>query len=366
MSLSHYEVRYLIPGEEETVISLLDLVFSGWHKNRIDCSPFEYWKWKYYDNPSKRGHTTFVAIRDGEIVGCFHDFQMVCKLSNKEILIGQGCDVAVHPDHRRHGLYNKMLDMLDEHRLENNISLSISVTGNPILRKANDRRGIPRLQNSALYLVRVKDIDLHLKHRPMDNPWVVKAGVNLLKMFRRHTRNVVEENHDIELKRVTSFGDEANEYYSKIKQYYNFITVKSPEYLNWRFGDKRGGNYVVTGAYMEDRLIGYIVNSLNRADPSYPEGSIVELQFFPGCFEVARILLSNSLSVFDSEGVNVVYAWALRNQSTIRIFEDVGFINSRRDQEIYVRALIPGLNLEPMLSSNIDDVEYNFAYSDWG
>jgi GNAT superfamily N-acetyltransferase len=363
--LNQHEVRFLESGDEEEVITLLDHVFNGWHKNTLNYSPLEYWKWKFQDNPAKRGHPASVALKDGKIVGCLHDLHMVCKLGNKEIFVGQGCDLAVHPEHRRRGLYNKMLDKLDDSRLGNNISMCISVTGNPILWKSSDRKGIPRLQSPALYLVRVRDIDLHLKYRPMDNPWVIKVGVNLLKMIQRNTKKSNEQNADIKLKRVTSFDDEAKEYYNKIKSSYNFISVKSPEYLNWRFCDKRGGNYLVTAAYIENILEGYIVSKVNRVDPDYLEGSIVELQYHPGRFDVARTLLNDSMSYFDSENVNIIYTWVLRNQSIIRIYENVGFINSRRDQQVRVRTLIPSLNLDPVMSSNIDTVEYNYAYSDW-
>lgn len=72
----------------------------------------------------------------------------------------------------------------------------------------------------------------------------------------------------------------------------------------------------------------------------------------------------NSMDYFDSENVNIDYTWVLKNQSLLQIFIDEGFVNSRIEQEVFVRPINSGLNLDPVMCSNINTVEYNFAYID--
>jgi hypothetical protein len=361
--MEDYVVRPFEPRDEEDVVSLIIQVFKGWLKYDYDCSPKEHYRWKYLDTPVRRGIPASVALKGGEIVGCFHDFQSILKLGDSDIYLGKGSDLAVHPDHRRHGLYHRMTLVLNRHRLENDIALTLNISDNPIVVERAKKRNRPMLRSPVLRVVRIRDIDLHLRQYPEDSSLVVRLGVKFLKTVKRLT-SVAEISGDLELKRIKKFGVEISEYYNAVKSRYNFISAKSPQYLNWRFCDRRGGNYRVTGAYEAGVLAGYIVYRVNRINPEYLEGYILGFQYLPDRLDVAGALLAETVDYLDSENVNIVVAWALRNQQILKVFGSQGFLNSRKDQLVFMHPLKPGLDLDPLMNSPIDTVEFNLGYTD--
>ena len=44
-----YNIREYEPGEEEQIVSLLDIVFDEWPSFDINCSKMDFWKRKYLD-----------------------------------------------------------------------------------------------------------------------------------------------------------------------------------------------------------------------------------------------------------------------------------------------------------------------------
>ncbi len=54
------------------------------------------------------------------------------------------------------------------------------------------------------------------------------------------------------------------------------------EYLNWRYSDRRGGDYILKEAIEGERALGYVVLRVNGYQEKYPVGYIVDLLALPG------------------------------------------------------------------------------------
>jgi hypothetical protein len=118
------------------------------------------------------------------------------------------------------------------------------------------------------------------------------------------------------------------------------------------------------GAYDGDAMVGYIVSRVNRINPEYLEGYILGFQYPQDRLDVAGSLLEETLRYLDFENVNIVMAWALRDQQILKVFSSQGFLNSRKDQLVFMHPLKPSLNLDPLMNSPIDTVEFNLGYTD--
>ena len=200
-------VRAYKEGDEREIVPLLELVFEEWPHFDIYCASLDHWRWKFLDNPV-RSKTISVGIVKGKIVGCHHTIPLRVKVGAKVYLAALGADAAVHPDYRRLGLYNRMRDLSDEQRVKMNMEFNFSETTSPILIQQQLREGRSYLGENAR-LVRVRDIDLHLKMTKPESAFAKKVGFNLVNIFKKFGNalygSVILE-QDFNISRITHFG----------------------------------------------------------------------------------------------------------------------------------------------------------------
>src|SRR4030043_503247 len=125
-------IRQYTKGDEAGIVHLLKAVFSGWPSFDIPCSPLDHWKWKYLDQPIKSNEIG-VAELDGEIIGCNHTIYYKSVLHGNEYVARQGCDLAVHPDHRGKGIYKRINEVREKIRIGSNAKIEYFSTDNPIV-----------------------------------------------------------------------------------------------------------------------------------------------------------------------------------------------------------------------------------------
>lgn len=99
-----YVVRPYEPDDREDFLALYRLVFG-------DASD-EWFDWKYADNPFLDRVPVTVAEADGEVVGAKPTFALRYSTPGGESIALQSSDVMVHPDHRRRGLFSRMIRLL--------------------------------------------------------------------------------------------------------------------------------------------------------------------------------------------------------------------------------------------------------------
>jgi predicted N-acetyltransferase YhbS len=124
-----YSIREYRTGDEKEIVDLLRLVFKEWATR--EESAIDHWRWMYLDNPFGY-HCTYVAKQDGKIVAVGHDLYLNVKHGEEDIKTVYGTDVAVHPDHRRKGLYSKLRQARHTIRMKKS-EFQYTYTTNPIL-----------------------------------------------------------------------------------------------------------------------------------------------------------------------------------------------------------------------------------------
>lgn len=331
MSKDHI-VRPYQPGDEESIVKLLELVFGGWPHFDLKCTPLEHWKWKFGDNPLKM-NTIVVGISNNRIIGCMHYIYQRIKIGKKSLLSGQGMDLAVHPDFRVRGVYLKMGELKDELIAKDNVNIVYGATVNPIVIRRSNKLGWLRFPRPVLCLVRIHNFDLHLKMMSK-RARLKKYGYHLLKAVNR-IRNILSRppivTSEFQVKEINSFDDRIELFWNRIKDHYSFIVERSKEYLNWRYCDPRGGDYLVKQVEEEGHIIGYSVLRINKYKEDYPRGYVVDLLTLPDRLDVADTLINDAVHYFDDLRVNIVYYCVVKNHLYERLFKRHEFLDSRTD-----------------------------------
>ncbi len=365
-------IRTYQRGDEYEIVKVLDEAFNGWPRFDLKCSPLEHWKWKYLDNPLKILILVLVCrIKDDKIIGCNHVIPRKIKLSDKTILSSMGTDVAVDKEFRGMGLTKGMRETRNRIKEKAGIYFNYGGSANQLLIESSKRRGNLPFPHESTTMYRIQDVDLFFKNKKITRKFIKKMGLELVKSYREVREKVRKKKivDTFEIHQVDNFDDRIVTFWDEIKDYYVFIREQNLEYLNWRFCDKRGGDYRVVVAEKGDRILGYIVLRINKYDEANPEGFIVDLLTLPGRRDVVEGLVENAVDFFDMCGVNTVGYQVIKNHPHRRVLRRYGFVDSRHVLYINIPP-VPhkaGLNreLEALHNCSASKVHLSLGDTDW-
>lgn len=330
-----YTFRYYETGDEDQIIPLLDLVFQGWPQLNLHCSNKEYWLWKFLDRPIQG--FSMLSLYNGKIIGCLHSVPLKIKVEESVLTGTTMTDLAVHPDYRKKGIMNQMLQHNVAGLPKKGIKMNYAITGNPIVIKNMEKR-FNRLPFPVVNLVSIKDIDTHLKEMPVSNPLLMKTGYQIVKnvssISSTFKKSATTEN--IEIIETGTFGPKADHFWEKIAPSFDFIVQRKSDYLNWRYCDPRSGGYTVKMALQNGELVGYSVLGVNSLIEHYPVGYIMDILVLPGRVDVINMLAQDAVRYFESLDVNIVNYQVVRGSMYEEALKNHGFLDSRINLHIFI------------------------------
>lgn len=362
-----YVVRPYTRGDEEEIVHLLQLAMDGWPHYDLKCNPLDHWKWKHQENPLKKSIIS-LGIYDGKIIGCAHIVPLRLKIRDRVYLWGDGVDVAVHPDFRRIGVYTKTHKQRLEIARARGINFACALTANPILIKTLRARGYHPFPHSITNLVRIQDIDKHLRTAPIGKLWLKKFGFHAVKLLNNIRNNLISSKlsrQDLHISEIRSFDDKINIFWKQVTEHYSFIMERSREYLNWRYCDLRGGDYVIKQAEEDGKILGYIVLRIKRYRKEYPVGYIVDLLTLPDHNDTADALVEDAVQYFDDQGINIIRFWAVKKHSYERVLNRHGFLDSRVKVHLTYKPLRKGVELDKLRTTPADRLHFTYGDADW-
>jgi hypothetical protein len=128
---------------------------------------------------------------------------------------------------------------------------------------------------------------------------------------------------------------------------FDLIQERSPQYLNWRYADPRGGRFMIRVAAEGDQVLGFAVTS-----SSGDRGYMVDLLALPGRTDVARSLIDDATMVLDAtEDVSHTICWLPTHHPYYSLMRSAGFIESRKD----IGAAYRPLAIQPEKLSFLED-----------
>lgn len=340
--MEDFTVRPFSYGDEEEITQLLQLVFNGWPHRDLKFTPLEYWRWKYQDNVLD---TKFIVLAEfnRRIIGAIHSVLLRIKIFDEVILAVLGGDVAVHPDFRKIGVWNRILETVNGMRKKVGVKYLYNVTTNPIvIRNFMRTREFTLFPCKIVNLVRIRDIDRQLRMIPVENPWVKKIGFHTVKSLNK-IGNALRGNKtvkpDVKIYEISSFDDRIDIFWDEISEHYDYIVERRRDYLNWRYCDPRGGDFVVKQAEGGDRILGYSVLRINRYRKEYPVGYVVDLLTLHDRPDVVDELVSDAIHYFDVHDINLINYQVVKGNLNERIFKKHGFLDSRVDINLFYNHL---------------------------
>lgn len=105
--MSDYEIRQYRPADKEGFLSLYSTVMGG--KKTGD-----WFDWKYGANPYVDHVPVIIGLYRDQIVGARPLFALPFLINEDQVVALEPGDAMVHPDHRRQGLFTRMMEQMIE------------------------------------------------------------------------------------------------------------------------------------------------------------------------------------------------------------------------------------------------------------
>jgi GNAT superfamily N-acetyltransferase len=363
------EVRLYQSGEEKDIVELLSLAYETYRKLE---NPLDYWKWKFQDTPL--GSIIRVAKLDDKIVGVGHGLLFNIKIG-EEILLGHNSvDVATHPDYRGMGVFSRINELNQKVREEKGAKFVYSISSNPIIinrRNLSAEHAVfPRVIS---YMIRIRDVDKHLKNRPVTNtylkkrlttnPSLIGLGYRSLETINK-LRKIVKKDegsqNDFNIEEVKKFDPRIDAFWGRVKDGCSFILEKDQRFLNWRYCDPRGGEFQIFQAIQGGDVLGFIILQ-TICDDGYAECFIMDMLTLSERYDVATALMQQACASLDDKGVNVMYYEVVKGHSYQNISQSCDFINTRSGP--LLRCKFPGRTYNVVNESIPDKIHFNYGDS---
>jgi GNAT superfamily N-acetyltransferase len=367
MSLN-YNIRSYKPGEDKKLVELLDAVFHGWPHFDLTCSPLDHWVWKYRDNPGGAGWASVAEI-DGDFIGCFHLYDNRIKVGPRVFLGMQSADTGVLSEYQGQGIYTKLYSMMDTLYDTSGVGLHYGVSTNPAVHKTVKKLSPNKYEYPLSVLVRINDINSYIKSYKFSKKVWIWSGFYASKLLNYFNNFFRAPSHksDGELKtgEIEKFDERIDEFWDKIKNDYDFITVVNREYLNWRYCDPRGGEYKVRYAEEGGEIVGFIVLRVNSFGKDPPLGYVVSLYTLPGRLDCAEVLLDDAIKFFDQRKITLIKYCISRGYFYDSLFRKKGFLDSQSGLFFTIRDKNLGDSFDVFKNSPPERVLFQYGEIDW-
>ncbi len=301
------EQRYFREGDEESMLEVLDKAFDGWPKIEISVPPIEHLRWKLrMHDAALRSH--IVAVIDGRCIALRPLWAPPVKVDSNVFLGRHAVDRAVLPEFQRHGMMAAMEVRMPSTWAERfDLTLSLRVNWQRInLTPGNSH---PR--------------KLHVVACSLAAP-----------------PPAPEAPVDWALRHIEGFDDRFDNFWAEASAPYRVMVARTKEHLNYRFGDRRAGNYRIVVAEHAGRVLGYVITTARQRI-----GHIADVLVLPGRHDVLESLLEEAVSRLRQEGKTSLECWRLPYHPYIPTLEKFRFDEPKRTETVNLRSL-KGRDLE--------------------
>ena len=306
---SEFSIRFYDGGADGALLALLNAAFGRWPPAKIAAEPAEHLAWKL---SSPGAHGTHVVVEaQGAIIGCRFTLARRVMLSGSELSTRFGADNAVHPDWQQRGVMTRMREFGWE-QLAERFDLNSGITDSEAVLKIDMR------EKRRLFANKIEVLERNALKAPSASP---VAGVT----FRE----------------VAAFDDRVDGFSRDASRPFDVIVVRSKEYLNWRYADRRAGRFTIILAERDGELLGFAVLSV-----AGNKGTVADLLVLPERDELVEALLGHCVASLAASGAHRVQIWNAAHHPYRASLERSGF-DARGAIQVTLGAYRPAL--EPAL-----------------
>ncbi|MCK4417885.1 MAG: GNAT family N-acetyltransferase [Candidatus Latescibacteria bacterium] len=284
------------------------------------------WDWKYSHN-SVRSARIFLVESDGMIVGTRPGICLPSKVMDQVVTAGIYADVMTHPDFRRLGIFSTLVREAFEKMNKEGIGLVFSFPNE------NSYPGLVKLGWTHICSVPLLVMPLNFNNlvRKYTKITALQKLASLLLGLLFKGLNLREgvgktDCGDIVIQKIHSFDSRFDELWHKVSYQYDIAVVRDRRYLNWRYVDKPGQEYVIFAAEKEEELAGYIVLKNNVEMFDLTLGLIVDMATIED-ERIASVLLSHAIKHLKDQETDSIGCLMLKHVACYAALRKAGFIH---------------------------------------
>lgn len=333
-------------GTVDEVDEMLDVILSAfdrWPAVAVDVPARDHLLWKL-QRPYPGIEKLHVVLElDGRVIGTNIALHREALLGGERIRARGGGDTAIHPDFQGRGLYRPVSDASDTNPDGSELTVEFSL--NPAMLHINDRKGSRDLGNPLRVLVYPlsarRTAACYQDRIPGGRALgVVAAGFALASGWNRlRNRSAVPAPpRGCAIQTWAEFDERIDAFADEASRRFDFIFTRERAFLNWRYCDRRGGDFVVRGATAGDEVLGYAVYRL-EGERAY----IADLLALPGRSDVVRALVEDVQQGARAKGAATLICWMTQAHEYARVIKGLGFIDARRQTGLAWRPMRDGV-----------------------
>lgn len=328
-----YELRLgdtVSDSDLDDVGTLLACAFKRWPSSSLSVPIPAHLRWKVNGAPGAVGYVQLV--RHGRrLVGQHLSAPRTIILNGQHLRAVLGCDSAVGPGFQGIGINAARMAQLRE-VIDDQNDLGLSFSQNPITIRHDSQYGRQELSNPIRQLFRPLDSRrfaevLAAREASRVPSWVWRAlslGAQWLPRLRLRRRLRVIGNWQISS--IDRFDERFDEFGNAALKPFQVAGARDATFLNWRFADRRAGNFRLRAVQEGERILGFVVTTLFE-----DRVHIADLLVQPGRDDVLDGLLRDAIQWGREHGAYGVEAWSVAHHPYRAGFSRLGFLCTGRD-----------------------------------
>ena len=312
------------PYGAEDAPSVLRLARDVW--GDVEVADADYLEWQYERNPA--GKVIAQLAREGaggRVVAQYVTVPVRVQLAGHIYTASIALNVATDAPYRGRGIFPALAEAVNRRSTAEGVAFSYAFPNDDSFPGFVNRFGFRHI-GSAPLLLRLVNVE-RLVSRRFGRRWLrilARPASRLLAPDLQSERRMVHP--DVQVVRVERFGDEADEFWSRVGGREPVMIVRDASYLNWRFVDIPQRKYVALEALADGVVVGFLV--LRCAElRGYAAGLIVDFLVEPGPrgARAGERLLDEALAHFAEHDLDLLGSLALPHSVEYRLIRSRGF-----------------------------------------
>ncbi len=250
------QARPYAPGDEAAIVDLF-LRCTDWPPYAISGTLLDHWKWKYLGNPLG-GAMIGVVERNGRMIAHAAALPARVRIGKEEYDASHGLDVFTDPEFRGLGMVKKVLALRDGLKEGKGVVFDYAVPSDASHYDFSIKSGHEHLDVGMTRYQFISNPDAFFKRVRWG---AVKGLLWKMLLFVRggHHKGLRLGNPDVEAGGAQGFGEDVEDMFRGMSERFDLCVVKDRAYLDWRYADRRGGNYRIRVLRKEGKVAGYSV-----------------------------------------------------------------------------------------------------------
>lgn len=285
---------------------------------------YQVWKRKHLHNPF--GKTLFfIVLHQAQPVAIYGNMFIPLKIGNRRFLGSLAIDALTEAPYRQGGLFSTLVEGSYEVLKKEGVALALGFPNESSYPGFVKKLGWSLIEDISVW---VKPLNLErcvaflFKSRLLSkalSPFLAR----ILEKVRKPSQVVASQGWT-QVEETKEFDPSVDDLYRRASSSMENMIERRSTYLNWRYGGREDGPYMMFMVREGPLTRGYMVVRCLEAMP-LKAGAIVDFLWEEGT-EQALSLLRQGLNHFEERGMEVAFMLAPKRPSDRRLFRDCGFI----------------------------------------